>query len=466
MLLRRHRTAAGLTQVSLAERSGYYVNYLRKVERGERRPSQHVTAALAEALQLSAADRALFERVARHGVMPQPSLVGREDEMAALEAHLDGNGRRMLILSGEPGIGKTRLLAEARRLAGERGMLTLEATCRSETPFAPIREALERPLWAMPPEERIRSLAGCERLSRLIAESIGVTFQLRPVLSPEEEQEQVFEAVSRFLTRLAAGRAIVLLLDDAHLVDGDTLDLLGRLLWLSELPFFVVCACRDTYPDHCHVLDAALEEAPGAGMAHRVPLGPLAPAHAGILLDELLGDAATPEQRQRLIDRAGGIPSLLLSLAAGPLDGPVATEIAEGILARVDSLPECAQEALRIVALAAGTAPKGLIAQVSGHPPVVVEAGLATACAADLLVTPDGDTYTCRCEIVREVVAATASPAVKIPLGQRIVDARTQLRGDTCVQSSPLVTSWAMAASPERPARITRVPAEDWCVGQ
>jgi transcriptional regulator with XRE-family HTH domain len=466
MLLRRHRTAAGLTQVSLAERSGYYVNYLRKVERGERRPSQHVTAALAEALQLSAADRALFERVARHGVMPQPSLVGREDEMAALEAHLDGNGRRMLILSGEPGIGKTRLLAEARRLAGERGMLTLEATCRSETPFAPIREALERPLWAMPPEERIRSLAGCERLSRLIAESIGVTFQLRPVLSPEEEQEQIFEAVSRFLTRLAAGRAIVLLLDDAHLVDGDTLDLLGRLLWLSELPFFVVCACRDTYPDHCHVLDAALEEAPSAGMAHRVPLGPLAPAHAGILLDELLGDAATPEQRQRLIDRAGGIPSLLLSLAAGPLDGPVATEIAEGILARVDSLPECAQEALRIVALAAGAAPKGLIAHVSGYPPVALDAGLVTACAAGLLLASDGETYACRCELVTEVLTASPSATEIHTLSQRVATARSHLADGTGVLLGLETAARTHAASSGRERGITPAPAGGWCAGR
>jgi len=452
LLLRRHRTAAGLTQVRLAERSGYYVNYLRKLERGERRPSEHVTTALAEALQLSAADRALFER-ARHEIAAQPTLVGRERELAILNHHLDQGGSRWLMLSGEPGIGKSRLLAAARHLASERGMLILEAACRPEhhAPFAPFREALERPLWDMRPEERIRSLSGCERLSHLIAESIGVTFQLRPVPEPEEERRLVFEATARFVTRLAGGRDIVLLLDDIHLADDDTLDLLRRLLWLSELPLHVVGTYRDTAPHVSGALDEVLTEIEDAGIAHRLELQPLTPSQADVLLDEILGDAAGPEQRDRLIRRAGGIPGLLISLAGGPLDGPIPEDIAQKILERVHSLPETAREALGIVAMAGGSASNDLLAEASRESDDALRDALHAACASGLLDEVDG-AYQCRCGAITEAVSANLPPAGRAALRGRISRAR---RNDgMCIGSAvgPLATQGRAGISPAPPA--------------
>jgi hypothetical protein len=459
--------AAGLSQVRLAEKSGYYVNYLRKLERGERRPSRQVTGALTEALDLSPADRSLFERVARTGALPEPAMVGRDAELAIVEGHLDGDQHGLLMLSGEPGIGKTRLLAAAKHLADERGMLTLEARCRSESEisFGPVREALERPLWAMRPEERIRYLAGCERLSRLIAETIGVTFQLHPILSPEEEQEQVFGAVSRFLARLAAGREIVLLIDDMHLVDGDTLDLLGRLLWLSELPFYVIGTCRDTYPDVSQALDDTLAELVAAGMAHEVPLGPLSPVHAETLLDELLAEEVAPEQRQRLIERSGGIPDLMISLAAGPLDGPVPDDVQEEILARVHALPEAGQEILEIVAVAGGAAPEWLIQCVSRQPQDDLFEGLEAAAAANLVQLHDGDTYACRCDAITESVTRSTPASRRETLGSRVTGARKQLDRAASVDAVPQGTVVALPPA-EQPSSVTPIPAEGWCVGR
>jgi len=466
LLLRRHRTAAGLTQVRLAERSGYYVNYLRKLERGERRPSEHVTTALAEALQLSAADRALFER-ARHEIAAQPTLVGRERELAILNHHLDQSGSRWLMLSGEPGVGKSRLLAAARHLASERGMLTLEAACRPEnrTPFGAFREALERPLWEMRPEKRIRSLSGCERLSHLIAESIGVTFQLRPVPEPEEERRLVFEATARFVTRLAGGRDIVLLLDDIHLADDDTLDLLRRLLWLSELPLHIIGTCRDTAPHVSGALDEVLMEMADTGVADRLELQPLTPAQADLLLDEMLGDVVGPEQRERLVRRAGGIPGLLVSLAGGPLDGPACDEIEQGILARVRSLPDGAQEALQIVALAGGSAAWQLIADVSSQSQDDLEAGLETACASRLLHRGDGGVYECRGEVIAEVVAGVMTSSRRAILSRRIAEARDRLGDRVHAQSQLHAGVDPLLASATQPAGVTPVPTPGWCAG-
>lgn len=453
LLLRRHRTAAGMTQVRLAERSGYYVNYLRKIERGERRPSGHVMRALADALQLSPTDRALFERVARDGA-PSHGTAGRQIELSALEASLARSGRGMLVLTGPPGIGKTHLLRGAQWMAEERGMLTLRATCRptDTAPLAPIQEALERPLWDLRPEERIQTLSGCERLSRLIAESIGVTFHLRPVLTPEQELELIFEAIVRFLGRLAAGRDIVLLLDDLHLADGTTLDLVGRLLWLSELPLRVVGTCRDTYPDLSEPLSATLDEMVRAGMLARLPLGPLDDTESDALLDDLLADAAGSEHRKRLIRRAGGIPGYLVSLASGPLDGPVPEDLAGDIRSRLAWLPQGGQEALAAVAIAGGSAPIWLIGDACGTTASASELALDSPCAAGLLRREE-DVYTCHCGIIAEIVAASLPPARRVALRDRIAEARA---------AEEVMAQAGLRAVPTARAAIT--PA-GWCAG-
>lgn len=457
VLLRRHRTAAGLTQVRLAERSGYYVNYLRKLERGERRPSHHVMAALAAALHLSHADSALFERVALGGGVPEPPTVGREAELAVVENHLDAPSSDLLLMSGEPGIGKTRLLSEVKRLAGERGMLVLEVTCRAEgeVPLAPLREALEQPLWAMRPHERIQCLAGCEYLSRLIAESIGVTFQLRPVRSPEEEQQLVFEAMCRFLERLAGGRPIVLVLDDMHWADDETLDLIGQLLWLSGLPLHVIGTARDVIPDASPLLNTVLDGLVERGMVRRLALQPLTILQTGILCDELLGEVVDDGRRESLIRRSGGIPGFLVGMARGPLDGPVPEEIAEEILARVASLPEAAWEPISIAAVASTNISRQLIELVSGQTAEEVADGLELACAARVLSEGEDGSFACRCEIIAEAVTAAMRPARRTILTRRIADGTRSLAAVSRHGASPAVVVSSVAVT----------PATGWCAG-
>src|SRR5215467_8241767 len=113
-LLRRHRTAAGLTQEELAARAGLSAQAVSSLERGKRRaPHKDTIELLAEALQLSPQDRAAFEAAARSRAVPQPQpldrqttpsppLVGRARELALLERHLAGEGPPLLLLAGEP----------------------------------------------------------------------------------------------------------------------------------------------------------------------------------------------------------------------------------------------------------------------------------------------------------------------------------------------------------------------------
>ena len=125
-LLKRYRQAAGLTQEALASQAGLSTRAVSDLERGLKvRPHQNTVAQLAAALHLSPREHAAFV-AARQGSAPPatgaevPPLVGRSRELVLLERHLAGEGPPLLLLAGEPGIGKTRLLhAALPRAAGQ-----------------------------------------------------------------------------------------------------------------------------------------------------------------------------------------------------------------------------------------------------------------------------------------------------------------------------------------------------------
>ena len=162
-LLKRYRAAVGLTQEELAERARLSVRSIADLERGARRtPRKDTVHLLAAALSLSPDDRALFEAAARPRATTStlqppasilgpaggalPPFVGRAGELAVLEQHLAAEGSPsgpapLLLLAGEPGIGKSRLLREATVRAPRRGWAVLEGGCQrrgGQEPYAPL----------------------------------------------------------------------------------------------------------------------------------------------------------------------------------------------------------------------------------------------------------------------------------------------------------------------------------------
>ena len=166
-LLKHHRGAAGLTQEELAGRAGVGARTISNLERGiNRTPYRATVRRLADALGLSGEDLTQFVSSARRplkhsssggrmaveggflGALPTAHLIAREQELGrvldALEA-AEGGLERLVLLTGEPGIGKTRLAQEVSVHAREGGFVVASGRCyeaQSGVPFYPFMEAL------------------------------------------------------------------------------------------------------------------------------------------------------------------------------------------------------------------------------------------------------------------------------------------------------------------------------------
>jgi transcriptional regulator with XRE-family HTH domain len=205
MLLRRSRVAAGLTQEQLAEKAGISRRNLGDLERGaDHRPRKDTLALLADALALSMHDRqTLFEAARRLGasspavLTKQPAapalpLVGRRYEMELLERHLAGSGPPALLLAGEPGISKSRLLNEALLRAATSGWVVLHGGCQRQSgqvPFAPLPELIERQLRDRSVAGTRADLANYTRLARLLPDSLSTASVDHPAAPYAPAQE-------------------------------------------------------------------------------------------------------------------------------------------------------------------------------------------------------------------------------------------------------------------------------------
>jgi DNA-binding SARP family transcriptional activator/class 3 adenylate cyclase len=204
------------------------------------------------------------------------AFVGREAEMTRLEAAWEAarSGQRQVVLvAGEPGIGKTRLAAEIARSAHAGGAAVLFGRCDEGMgmPYQPVVEALGAYL------RRARApvlgrLAG--ELVRLVPEIPERLGDLPPPLrsDPETERYRLFDAVAAWLSAASAEAPVVLVVDDLHWASQPTLSLLGHLTRSGEpLRLLVVASYRDTDLDLTAELADAVAELlrqPGVDRLH------------------------------------------------------------------------------------------------------------------------------------------------------------------------------------------------------
>jgi tetratricopeptide (TPR) repeat protein len=250
-------------------------------------------AAGAEEPSVPSAGRVAIEGLARG------RMVGRRRELKRLQEmwRAAGVGRGgMALISGEPGVGKTRLAREMTAAAQLDGALVLAGGCyenEATTPYLPFLEAFRRFVRERADEALSEALgdtaAEIARLAPEIESRLG-PFPDRPTLTPQEERLRLFDHIARFLRRLAGQRGLLFFFDDLQWADHGSLALLHYLLrQLGSERILFLGTYREVELDRAHALSKTLVDWNRERLAERVRLDRLNLEDTERMVGTLLG---------------------------------------------------------------------------------------------------------------------------------------------------------------------------------
>ena len=332
-------------------------------------------------------------------------FVGRSEELGRLAGLLEqaaaGDGA-FVVIGGEGGIGKTRLVAEL--AIGARDVVVLYGRCDEDevTPFGPWVELLTRCLAATPDDELEARLGGqAPSLVRLIPElgSRLPAVALEAHADPEEERRRLFAAVTTLVERLAAREPLLLVLDDLHWADRSSLLLLRQLAAGETLGrVLIVGTYRDTELPDRHPLVETLASLERDRPAVRVSLRGLDTSELTTLVSTWRGIELPAETIEAIHRETGGNPFFMRQLVhhleelrdLQPLPAGRGFSIPAGlrdvIVKRVARLPGGADRILKIAALIGREFELGLLRPLAGVPEEQLLDLLDAAVQAGILV--------------------------------------------------------------------------------
>jgi predicted ATPase len=329
--------------------------------------------------------------------------------LKTLEAVTAGHGR-LVLLSGEPGIGKTRSCPEVLGRAGEvgaRACIGRSFEQHTAVPFFPFTEALTLPPVGEPLLPQAGALERWPQLARLLPDS-GADQQKD---AGHETQLQVFRAATAFLRAVADASPLVLLLDDLHRADATSVSL---LLYLGRHPagarVLMLGTYRDVDVDRQHPLANAVRELVRERLADEMTLRRLAVNETAELVRMQLGGGAVSDELVTLVQRlAEGNPFFIEELVKDLIERGVvfrvdgrwdsrtqdAVEVPRSVRSvvgqRVSRLLPDVQELLRLASVVGQEFELEVVLRASGRPESVVMNELDAALGAGLLEERRGD---------------------------------------------------------------------------
>ncbi|WP_128891362.1 AAA family ATPase [Erythrobacter sp. HKB08] len=324
-------------------------------------------------------------------------FVGREEELAMLKSRWKkteaGEGQHVLV-RGEPGIGKTRLVEEFHRWIGERehSWVTLQgASLYPNTPYHALG-TLVRNLaegheghageWL---EMRSEQLGLPSKLLPLLAPSIGLRLPdhvLPTTIANEQQRPQLLATIIEAAFILAKRKPVLLLVDDLQWIDPSTLEVVHMLVEQAQTErIMVLCTARPEF------------EAPWSDDEHhaRITLGKLGTDEMAQLVAEAAGAAADLETIQKVLDRANGVPlfaeelSRLLASGNGEIgEHAMPPTLRELFAARMDRIGD-ARELLQVAAVIGREFKPSILASIGDADSASLDAHLARLCDEQLL---------------------------------------------------------------------------------
>jgi tetratricopeptide (TPR) repeat protein len=338
-------------------------------------------------------------------------LVGRQEESQRLDEVLRAASVgecRVVVLSGEAGIGKSRLAEEAARRARRQGWVTLLGRCSEaqlSLPYLPIVEAVGNFL------ADVDLIALREELGPLAAELAQLFPQLHPepvrpdTGDPEQARLRLFEAVVGVLRVASLEGGLVLIVEDLHWADGSTRDLLDYLCRrMHQSRTLVLVSLRSDELDRHHPLTGLIAGWRRAGIVETLELGPLTVLQIGNMVADVFDTSSVSTELAELVhSKAEGNPFVVEELLADAVDRGVIyrtedswerkelaelsfpASLADAVLARLERLEPNEQEVVAAASALGRTFDARLLVAVSGQVPSQVQAGIRSAMVSHLV---------------------------------------------------------------------------------
>ncbi|MFI6322615.1 AAA family ATPase [Nonomuraea sp. NPDC050556] len=355
-----------------------------------------------------------------------PLFVGRADELAALRRALAGarsGAASTVLVGGEAGVGKTRLINEFATHAGDARVLVggcLELGTEG-LPFAPFTAVLRR-LARDLGHDRIAELVPggtTKGLARLLPE-FG-----EPDADGAEARARLFEQVLGLLERLAEDEPVVVIVEDAHWADRSTRDLLSFLVRYqrSDSRLLLVVTYRADELHRTHPLRPLLAELGRVAWVSRLDLRRLTRREVLEQAVSILRREPSDADMDLIYARSEGNPLFVEALLGEAAGGDMLPEsLRDLLLASVERLPDETQELLRVASAGGGRIEHDLLAAVAGLDEGALSRALRPAVAGNVLIV-DGEGYAFRHALIREAVHDDLLPGERTRLHTRFAQA-------------------------------------------
>ncbi len=370
----------------------------------------------------------------RWAVLPSLALplIGREDAWQTLaEAHGRLRGGGLILITGEPGVGKSRLMREFATASGALVLAGASPAGAETAPYTAIAAALRQAL-SSPGRWRAIPPVWLAETGRLLPEVSELFPNLpQPVaVEPAEAQARLFEALARCLRGLAREGPVLLGLDDLHQADAATLGWLAGLpRQLAGSPICLLATCRAADAGRLAEVKRAFAR---PGLLAEIPLSSLSVDAVARLLAHLpQRPPDLPRLAARLHHATGGNPFFVLEtlralledgrLADPPEQLPLAPTVQAAIQRRLDRLSPLGRQALEAAAVLAPDMAFDLVQAAAGRSDLETAQGLDELAGRQLLV--DGGALRFNHDLVRQVVYGAISPWRRRILHRRAAEA-------------------------------------------